>query len=168
MKAHQDAASTIHNLTVHNFPQSNGVAKHANCTIVEGVCTTMIASCLWAEAKHHMVWLQNQTLTHAISNNTMPYQMAMRCKPDILQVYEWGAHGYVKLHNAGKSDLKVGEEKFIGLTMNQGGIGYTGLGNIRSQLKEMFILIMKQLSTWIMSRSRGCGAYLSIWTVTRL
>ncbi|KAH0589358.1 hypothetical protein H2248_005116 [Termitomyces sp. 'cryptogamus'] len=41
--------------------------------------------------------------------------MATGCEPDISRVRKWGAHTYVKLHNAGKFDLKVGEGKFVGI-----------------------------------------------------
>ncbi|KAH0586007.1 hypothetical protein H2248_007284 [Termitomyces sp. 'cryptogamus'] len=45
----------------------------------------------------------------------MPYRMATGNKPDVLRVCKWGAHAYIKLLKAGKLDLKVKEEKFIGI-----------------------------------------------------
>ncbi|KNZ76413.1 Copia protein [Termitomyces sp. J132] len=119
MKSHQSATGTICDLTVYNFPQLNGIAEHANQTIVEGACTMMIAAglpkYLWAEAKHHIVWLRNRTPTSSLPNNTTPYQMVIGKKPDLLKVCKWGSHTYVKLHHTGKLESQVMEVRMVGI-----------------------------------------------------
>lgn len=70
---------------------------------------------LWAEAKHHMVWLHNCTPTSLLPGNTILYQMAKGRKPDLFRVCEWGKNIYVKLQKAGKLESKVEEAKFVGI-----------------------------------------------------
>lgn len=119
IKAYQDATGTTRDLTVHDSPQSNGVAERANRTIVEGARTMLIAAKLpknlWAEAKRHMVWLRNRAPCSALPNNVTLIQMATGRKPNISRLCPWGAHAYVRLRKAGKLESKVEEVRFIGI-----------------------------------------------------
>ena len=78
MKNHQDAKGTLHELTVHDSPQQNGIAEHGNQMRAEQAHTMLISSglprFLWEEAMKHSTWLQNCTPTHALDRKT-PYKM---------------------------------------------------------------------------------------------
>ena len=54
---------TVHHLTVHDSPQSNGAAERSHHTHIEQAQSMLISSglgrSLWAEAVHHSVWIGN-------------------------------------------------------------------------------------------------------------
>ena len=66
-------------LTMHNTPQHNGVAKALNCQLVEHICALVhqsrLPKTLWAEALLYTVWLKNCMSTHALGTVT-PYECA--------------------------------------------------------------------------------------------
>ena len=65
MKNRQDTKGTLHELTVHDSPQQNGVAECGNWTWAERAHTIFISShlpqFLWEEAMKHSTWLQSCT-----------------------------------------------------------------------------------------------------------
>jgi hypothetical protein len=73
-------------LTTHDTPQHNGMAKSLNHCLMEHVHTLLYSSrlpkFLWGEAIHFAVWLKNHTLTRALSNIT-PYKHLHRDKPNL-------------------------------------------------------------------------------------
>ena len=104
-------ASTICNLTVHDSPQSNGVAERSNCTHLEQAWYILIATglpCyLWAKAVRHstyscITWWVNTTWTCWFSE----------ARPQ--GVLEWGLSVWVKELGAGKLDPYADEGCFVG------------------------------------------------------
>ena len=104
-------------LTVHDSPQQNGVAKHGMCTRTECVRALLLASglpqFLWEEAMKHATWLQNRTPAHAIDGKT-PYEMQHKKKPHLAGIQEFGVAAYVKDLKAGKLDAHAKVGRFIG------------------------------------------------------
>ena len=100
-------------LTVHDLPQQNGIAKHGMRTHAEHAQALLLASglpqFLWKEAMKHTTWLQNRTPAHAIDGKT-PYEMQHKKKPHLAGIQEFGVAAYVKDLKAGKLDAhaKVG------------------------------------------------------------
>ena len=62
---HLQRQGTIHQLTVHDTPEYNGVSECLNRTLIEKIHTMLHASSLpkflWGEALMHSVYLKNQT-----------------------------------------------------------------------------------------------------------
>ena len=104
---------TKRELTVHNSPQQNGIAKHGMHTCAECMQALLLASglprFLWEEAMKHVTWLQNYTLACAIDRKT-PYKMQHKKKPYLAGIQEFRVTAYVKDLKAGKLDAcaKVG------------------------------------------------------------
>ena len=98
MKNHQDLKGTLHELTVHDSPQQNGIAEHGNWMRAEQAHTMLILSglpwFLWEEAMKHSTWLQNRTLTHALDRKT-PYNMRHGKKPYLAGIQEFRTMAYV-------------------------------------------------------------------------
>ena len=84
---HLKKAGTIHHLTVHGSPQSNGTAERGNRMHVERARSMIIAAglpkFLWAEAICHSVWIGARTPSHAFAEFIMPFKKATGCKPDL-------------------------------------------------------------------------------------
>ena len=94
-------------LTVHDLPQQNGVAKHGMRTCTECTQALLLASglprFLWEEAMKHAMWLQNHTPPRAIDGKTL-YKMQHKKKPHLAGTQEFGVAAYVKDLKAGKLD----------------------------------------------------------------
>src|SRR5882724_8194265 len=56
---HLRTCNTIHNLTVHDTAEENGVSEHLNCMLLEHACTMLLASgllkFLWTEMIQHAI-----------------------------------------------------------------------------------------------------------------
>ena len=50
---------------------------------------------LWEKAIYHLIWLQNQTPSHALNGKT-PYEKRYKKKPHLADIQEFGAAAYVK------------------------------------------------------------------------
>ena len=104
---------TKRELTVHDSPQQNGVAKCGMRTRAEHARALLLTSglprFLWEEAMKHTTWLQNRTPARAIDGKT-PYEMQHKKKPHLAGIQEFGVAAYVKDLKAGKLDAhtKVG------------------------------------------------------------
>src|SRR5271168_3746305 len=97
---------TIQNLTVHDTPEHNGVAKRLNCTLLEKVRPMLHASglpkFLWGEAINHAVYLKNRTATKALDGKT-PYEAFHGTKPNLRGLPEFGSQVWV--HDTSESKL---------------------------------------------------------------
>ena len=66
---------TEHQLTMHDTPQHNGVAKALNHRLVEHMCALLhqsrLPKALWAEALLYAVWLKNHMSTHTWYSHTL-------------------------------------------------------------------------------------------------
>ena len=81
-------------LTAPYSPQQNGVAEHANRTLVELMWTMLSAQNLpfhlWTTAVSHAAYLHNRAYTKAIPN-AIPYERWFGKKPSVNHLVEYGA-----------------------------------------------------------------------------
>ncbi len=72
---------------MHDFPQSNEIAKHSNCYLMDTTRAFLISSglskYLWAEAHQHAEWVYNHTPTKAIPSGKTPFEIATGKKPNV-------------------------------------------------------------------------------------
>jgi hypothetical protein len=84
---HLEQQGTVHHLTLHDSPQSNGRVERANRTHLQNARAMLIQAklpgFLWAEAIRHSVWLRNRTYTSSLPESKTPYEMATGTKPDL-------------------------------------------------------------------------------------
>ena len=88
-------------LTVHDSPQSNGIAERCNGVLLNHVRAMLADSglpkFLWKEALKFAMWVRNRTTTHQLDGKT-PYEAFYGVKPDATQIHLWGsrvvAHAY--------------------------------------------------------------------------
>jgi hypothetical protein len=96
---------TLHKITVHNTPESNGIAERFNHTLVEKTCAMLFKSklpkFLWGYATLHANYLKNHTYTKSLPNKT-PYKMGHHSKPNLNNSYKWGTEVYVKIKQMDK------------------------------------------------------------------
>ena len=89
---HLAVVGTVQQLTLHDTPQLNSMAKWLNNTIVECIQafthSSSLPKFLWGEALS--TWLKNCTAIHAL-DGLMPFQALFGCVPDILRLHRWGA-----------------------------------------------------------------------------
>jgi gag-polypeptide of LTR copia-type/GAG-pre-integrase domain len=87
---HLENAGTVHHLTVHDSPASNGTAERANRTHIEGAQAMMEAAGLlknlWAEAVRHHVWIRNRVPSRALPEMKTPHEMGTGEKLDLSAV----------------------------------------------------------------------------------
>ena len=126
---HQDSKGTVHELTVHNSPQQNGVSEHDKHTWAECAWALLLASglprYLWEEAMKHSTWLQERTPVCALNGKT-PYEMKDKKKPHLASIYEFSAAAYVKDLKAGKLDAHAQIGWLLVMTQNLMGTVSTG------------------------------------------
>jgi len=81
-------------------PSQNRVAERMNCTLVELVCTMLMASelpeFLWEATVAHAAYLQNMSYMKPRVNMT-PYQIWHERKPNVLHLHEFSAPIWVLL-----------------------------------------------------------------------
>jgi hypothetical protein len=108
---------TTRRLTVHDSPQSNGIAERCNGVLVEHARALLIDSglpkFLWKEALKYAMWIRNRTTTHQLDGKT-PYEAFYGVKPDISDIHLWGSRVWVRDLTAGKLDPRGREGRFIG------------------------------------------------------
>ena len=84
---------TKHRFTVHDTPESNGIAEHLNRTKVERACAMLLASnlpkSLWGYAVLNANFIKNHTHTSALPDKT-PYEVIHHKKPNLVDTYVWG------------------------------------------------------------------------------
>ena len=104
-------------LTVHNSPQSNGIAERCNRVLLNHVRAMLIDSglpkFLWKEALKFAMWIRNRTTTHQLNCMT-PYEAFYEVKPDMGDIHLWGSRIWVRNLTAGKLDPRGREGRFIG------------------------------------------------------
>ena len=109
---------TIHHLTVHDLPQSNGAAKRSHRTHIKRARSMLISSGLglnlWAEAVNHSVWISSRLPSRASTKFISPIEKATGKKPNLSGVLEWGKPIWVKDLHAQKLDPRAKEGKFVG------------------------------------------------------
>ena len=112
-------SGTIHHLTVHDSPASNGAVEWANRTHLDGARAMMevakLPKNLWVEAVSHHVWIRNRVPTQAISDLKTPFEMGTGVKPDLSTVYSWGCKVWVKRVDSGKLEPRAEECRFMGV-----------------------------------------------------
>jgi transposase InsO family protein len=103
---HLKAAGTTRTLTVHDTPESNGVAERLNRTIITKVRAMLhdseLPHFLWAEATRHAVYLKNRTWTRTLGDTT-PFEILTGRKPDLSKIHPWGCK--VRVHDTSGSKL---------------------------------------------------------------
>jgi len=108
---------TTRRLTVHDSPQSNGIAERCNGVLLEHVRAMLADSglpkFLWKEALKFAMWIRNRTSTHRLNGRT-PYEAFYGVKPDIGDIHLWGSRIWVRDLSAGKLDPRGREGHFIG------------------------------------------------------
>ena len=109
---------TVRHLNVHDSPQSNGVVKRLNQTLVESAWSMLFGAglppFLWAEAIHHAAWLCARIPSCALPRCTTPIERATGQKPNLKRVLVFGAVVWVKVQDAGKLDSQAVEGHFVG------------------------------------------------------
>lgn len=107
----------IRRLTVHDSPQSNGIAERCNGVLVEHARAMLIDSglpkYLWKEAVKYSMWIRNRTTTHHLDGRT-PYEVLYGVKPEIGYIHLWGSWVWVRSLTAGKLDPRGREGRFVG------------------------------------------------------
>ena len=94
----------LHETTVANTPQQNGVAERYNRMMLELLRAMMhaanVPAKLWAKLIATVVYLQNRLPTHANTNNMMPYECWFNCKPSVkhLRIIWSDAFAHVPKH----------------------------------------------------------------------
>ena len=94
----------LHETTVADTPQQNGVAERYNRTMLESLRAMMhaanVPAKLWAELITMVVYLRNRLPTRANTNNTTPYKRWFNRKPSVkhLRVIWSDAFAHVPKH----------------------------------------------------------------------
>ena len=108
---------TIRRLTVHDSPQSNGIAKRCNGVLLGHARALLIDSglpkFLWKEAMRFSMWIRNRTTTHHLDGQT-PYEVLYGVKPEIGGIHLWGSRVWVRSLTVGKLDPRGREGRFVG------------------------------------------------------
>ncbi|SJL07236.1 uncharacterized protein ARMOST_10579 [Armillaria ostoyae] len=116
---HLKAKGTEWHLTVHDSPQSNGIAECSNGYLMDTTRAFLISSglpkYLWAEAHQHAEWVYNCTPTKAIPSGKTPFEMATGRKPNISGLRPWGCHCWVRVKAPEKLGEHAVEACFVGI-----------------------------------------------------
>jgi hypothetical protein len=118
----------VHQHTVRNRPQQNGVAEHANRSAGEGVISMLQQANLplsfCGEALSSFIHTRNMAPTSANSGAT-PYQLFHKKKPDVSHLRAWGCTAYVHIQKDKRtSSLGPHMEKAIFIGYPQGYKGW--------------------------------------------
>jgi hypothetical protein len=160
---HLDNSGTIHHLTVHDSPQSNGAIKRANRTHTECARAMMIAAglplSLWAKACRHSVWIHNRVPTCVLPDFKTPHEMATGEKPNLVGMHQWGCKVWVRKLDAGKLDARAEEGCFVGIDSESKGYRIYWPGKNRVSIeKDVYFNEDEELK----SSLRGRMTYLTI------
>ncbi len=116
---HLKAKGTEQHLTVHDSPQSNGIAERSNGYLMDMTRAFLISSglpkYLWAEAHWHAEWVYNRTPTKAIPSGKTPFEMATGRKPNISGLCPWGCRCWVRVKAPEKLGEHAVEACFVGI-----------------------------------------------------
>ena len=108
---------TVRRLTVHDSPQSNGIAERCNGVLIKHARAMLIDSglptFLWKEAIRFSMWIRNRTTTHHLDGRT-PCEVLYGVKPEIGGIHLWGSRVWVRSLTAGKLDPRGREGRFVG------------------------------------------------------
>ena len=103
-------------MTAPYSPFQNGVAECFNQTLIELVCTMLIAkglpTFLWDEAIFHAVYIQNQSPTKALKGKT-PHEAWTGKKPDVSHFREFGSDVWILDESKNRSKLTPKSKKMI-------------------------------------------------------
>ena len=114
---HLRQQGTTRQLTVHDSPQSNGIAERCNGVLLNHVRALLADSglpkFLWKEALKFAMWIRNRTTTHQLDGKT-PYEAFHGVKPDVGEIHLWGSRVWVRDLTAGKLDPRGREGRFVG------------------------------------------------------
>jgi transposase InsO family protein len=118
-KQHLAKQGTKHRFTVHDTPESNGVAERLNRTLLEKTRAMLLESglpkTLWGYAILHANYLRNRTHTRALPDKT-PYEMTLQEKPNLKDVHTWGIEVYVKVNQGDKLAARAKRAWWIGIS----------------------------------------------------
>ena len=122
-----DACGIEKQYTVHNRPQQNGVAEHANRTLAERITAMLEESGLskryWAECLAALIHVLNCCPTASL-NDITPYEVWYKKKPDIDHLRVWGCVAYVHVQQDKCSSLGSHMDKCIFIGYPQGYKGW--------------------------------------------
>ncbi len=125
-KDHLDHAGMEHHLTIHDSPQSNGMAEHGNHSHLEDARAMLIKAglppYLWAEAVLHKVWLKNRTSHSMLEGNITPHEKVTHQKPNLSQLHEFGCTVWVKKLGQSKLQPQADAGYFVGFDKESKGI----------------------------------------------
>jgi len=114
---HLREQGTVRRLTVHDSPQSNGIAERCNGVLIGHTRAMLVDSglpkFLWKEAVRFSMWVRNRTTTHHLDGRT-PYEVLYGAKPEIGGIHLWGSRVWVRSLTAGKLDPRGQEGRFVG------------------------------------------------------
>lgn len=101
--------SIVHQRTIPNSPQQNGVAERFNLTIMEDVSSMLhykgVSTQRWAEAISTAVYLINRSANTAQSDAT-PYELVFKVKPRMDHLRVFGSQGYARVDDAKMTNLE--------------------------------------------------------------
>jgi len=116
--------------TTCNRPQQNGIAEHANCTIVEAITAALAESGLphsfWVECLVSFIHVWNHLPSSSLAARntaTMPHELWFGVKPDLAHLRVWGCHAYhhVQRDFCGKLDWHMIPCIFVGYPVDYSG-----------------------------------------------
>jgi len=114
---HLQKEGTIHQLTIHDTPEYNGVSERLKRTSLEKVHLMLHKShlprFLWGEALTHVVFTKNRTWTWSLTKTT-PLEVLTETKPDLSNMHVWGLQVWVHDMSGSKLDGRAKEGWWVG------------------------------------------------------
>jgi len=116
--------------TTRNRPQQNGVAEHANRTIVEAITAALAESGLphsfWVECLALFIHVGNRLASLSLAARitaTTPHELWFGVKPDLAHLRVWGCHVYHHVQHdfCGKLDWHMIPCIFVGYPVDYSG-----------------------------------------------
>ena len=126
--------------TVHNRPQQNGVAEHANRTLAERITAMLDESGLskryWVECLAALIHVLNRCPTSSLLEDITPFEIWYKKKPDADHLRVWECVAYVHVQRDKCSSLGSCMEKCIFIGYPE---GYKGWKFYNPQTKKVII-----------------------------
>ena len=118
----------VHEETIANTPEQNGVSERLNRTLMEKACPMVAHAALskryWAEAVSTACFIKNRSPNHSLAGHITPYEAWYGRNPDLPDLKVFGCIAYA--HNPDgqrrKLDGKSQRMRFLGCS--KGGRGY--------------------------------------------